>query len=85
MSEEAAAAIDADSAKDKSSSNKSGSHRLDGGAGTNGYHDINGKADQGVDGDADSNGVKTVDARQVAEKVCSAVIWCNSKQLMVEQ
>lgn len=76
MSEEAAAAIDADSAKDKSSSNKSG--RLDGGAGTNGYHDMNGKADQDVDGEADGHSVKTVDASQVAEKVCSAIIWGSS-------
>ena len=57
MSEEAAAAIDVDSAKDKSSSINSGHHRLDGSARTNGYHNMDGKADQGVDGEADSHGV----------------------------
>ena len=85
MSEEAAAAIDADSAKDKSSSSKSGSHRLDGSAGTNGYHDMDGnQTDQGVDGEAYSDGVKTVDVSQVAEKVCAAILWRNSKQVMGE-
>lgn len=49
---------------------------------TSGSHDMDGKIDQGVDGEADSNGVKTVDASQVAEKVCPAIVWCNSKQLI---
>ncbi|KAL3132996.1 hypothetical protein ABBQ38_006905 [Trebouxia sp. C0009 RCD-2024] len=60
MSEEAAAAIDADTMKDKSGGPQSPSNGA-----TNGYHrDMNGRANQQVDGD----GVKEVDAAKVAEK-----------------
>lgn len=64
MSEEAAAAIDADTMKEKSGGPQSQSNGA-----TNGYHhDMNGGADQQVDGD----GVKEVDAARVAEKVSPA-------------
>lgn len=60
MSEEAAAAIDADVASNKASGSKSQKKVTDSARGeTNGYHDM--------DGDADKE--KTVDASQVAEKV----------------
>lgn len=62
MSEEAAAAIDADSATDKRSSGKPDGYRLNDSART--AEDMTGKALQ-------EDGVKTIDAAQVADKVCS--------------
>ena len=61
MSEEAAAAIDADMKSDKASGSKAQQRKVtdSGRMETNGYHHMNGKAD----------GEKTVDASQVAEKV----------------
>ena len=66
MSEEAAAAIDADAAKDKSTRGKPDKHRSNGKAETNGYHDMDGAGDGAVNGEAE----KEVDASQVAQKVC---------------
>lgn len=61
MSEEAAAAIDADVKSDKASSSKTQQRKVTDSArvDTNGYHHVSGRA----------NGEKTVDASQVAEKV----------------
>ncbi|KAL0031878.1 hypothetical protein WJX79_002852 [Trebouxia sp. C0005] len=60
MSEEAAAAIDADVKSDKASSSKTQQRKVTDSArvDTNGYHHVSGRA----------NGEKTVDASQVAEK-----------------
>ena len=63
MSEEAAAAIDADAARDKSSCAKSGKPMAAGNGEANGYHDMDGAAD------GHGEGLKEVDASQVAEKV----------------
>ena len=64
MSEEAAAAIDADSATDKRSSGKPDGYRLNDSARTTGYQGMTGKAVQ-------EDSVKTIDAAQVTDKVSS--------------
>lgn len=63
MSEEAAAAIDADGMK-----GRSGGPESQGSAATNGYHDLNGRANQELGGD----GVSEVDAAQVTQQVLPA-------------
>ncbi len=64
ISEEAAAAIDADANSEKASGSKAQKKVTDSSkAETNGYHNMDGKAD----------GEKTVDAMQVAEKVETAL------------
>ena len=69
MSEEAAAAIDADMQSDKASGSKAQQRKVtDSAKGeTNGYHHMNGKAD----------GERTVDASQVAEKVWVCFSFCD--------
>lgn len=74
MSEEAAAAIDADVASGKASGSKAQKKVTDSARGeANGYHDMNGDADK----------EKTVDASQVAEKVecCTHVICQDANSL----
>lgn len=69
MSEQAAAAIDADMQSDKASGSKAQQRKVTDSAkgDTNGYHHMNGKAD----------GEKTVDASQVAEKVWVCLSFCD--------